>query len=89
MDAIQSDATSEIAGSAPASAVGFRGEGLAATGGVAGALLYLFYVLLFLLRNLRLWREVTLRIDARLALRQVTHVAARREYLVLAAQDPG
>ena len=38
MDAIQSDATSEIAGSAPASAVGFRGEGLAATGGVAGAL---------------------------------------------------
>jgi len=38
MAAIQSDATSEIAGSAPASAVGFRGEGLAATGGVAGAL---------------------------------------------------
>ena len=38
MDAIQSDATSEIAGSAPAATAGVRGEGLAATGGVAGGL---------------------------------------------------
>ncbi len=38
MDALQSGATSEVAESASVSTGGFRREGLAATGGVAGAL---------------------------------------------------
>ena len=38
MDALQSGATSEVAESASASTEGFRHEGLAAIGGVAGAL---------------------------------------------------